>query len=63
MYTHFPVPVFELLQGEGIIKILGIGRIDCESSYLAEIPPFGIILGAYLNRYKFSGFFHFICEF
>ena len=37
MHSYLPIPVIELSQGKGIVKVLGIGRVDGECGNSPEI--------------------------
>ena len=38
--THLPVAVFHLLQADGIVEVLGVGRVDGDGEGLAEVTAF-----------------------
>ena len=44
MNTYLPVTILQSLDTEGIIKVLGILRVDGASEYLAEVLSFFVIL-------------------
>ena len=44
MNTYLPVTILQSLDTEGIIKVLGILRVDGAGEYLAEVLSFFVIL-------------------
>ena len=51
MHADLYVAVLELAIREGVVEVLGIGRVNSESRHLAEIPALGNVLGGYLVRH------------
>lgn len=45
VYTDFPVAVLEFLNRQGVVKVLGIGRVDGERGHIAHIDALGNLLG------------------
>ena len=49
MHPHLPIPVGELANGEGVVEVLGIGRVDGEGGHPAHI------LAAFDFRFRNAG--------
>ena len=45
MNTNLPQPVTQRLYRECIIKVLGIGRVDCKGRHITHISALSIVLG------------------
>ena len=60
MHTYFPMAVVQLLQTDGIVEVLGIGRVDSDGEHLAEIAAFFDFVPANGNGNLIRFFFHLI---
>ena len=58
MHSDLYVAVLELAVREGIVEVLGVGRVNSEGGHLAEVPALGYVLGGYLVRYGLSSGLH-----
>ena len=58
MHADFVMPVFQLLEREGIVEVLGILRVDRECRDFPEISAVLDFLCRDGIFYLFSGFFH-----
>ena len=45
VHAHFPVSVGELAQGEGVVEVFGVGRVDGECRDAAEVFASGYFVG------------------
>ena len=61
MYADLVMPVFQLLEREGIVEVLGILRVDRECRDFPEISAVLDFLCRDGIFYLFSGFFH-VCR-
>ena len=50
VYTHLPKSVLQRTNGEGIIKVLGIARVDGKGGYTTEVLTLSNLLGRNLCR-------------
>ena len=44
MDTDFPVAVLQLLDGQGVVKVLGVGRVDGERGHVTHVAALGDFL-------------------
>ena len=56
--THFPQTRLERTDGERIVEVLGILRVDGKGGDFAEVLAFGIVFRSDDVRYLFGGLFH-----
>lgn len=62
MYPNLPVASGKSLQGQCIVEIAGIGRINGEGDHIAEIATAFNIFLCYFIAYLFSIPFNFLSE-
>ena len=60
--ADLPYPVAELAYREGVVEVLGVGRVDGEGRRCAEIPPLGVIPGRNRSRNGCGRGFHLLVE-
>ena len=53
MHPYFPKSVFQVLEGQGIIKIFGIGRVDGKGGSFPKVPSLFYFLRADFIRNLF----------
>ena len=58
VHAHFPPLAFEVADGEGIVKVLGIVGVDGEGRHFAEILAASDFLGRDVGRKAFGSILH-----
>ena len=54
--TNLPIAVLEFLDGEGVIKVFGIGRVDGKRRHISHVAAFGNFLGRNTGIQSLGGF-------
>ena len=58
VYTYFPQAIFQFADGESIIKVFGILRVDGEGSHISEVLAFGNFFIGYFSGDFVRSFFY-----
>ena len=58
VHTYFPHTVLHLLDGYGVVKVLGVARVDCDGKGVAEVLSLGYLLFSDARIYLVGCRFH-----
>ena len=56
--AHFPQPLAEGADGERVVEVLGIVRVDGKGGHGAEVLPPGYLIGSDVGLQRLGGFLH-----